>query len=461
MNYDLIWSKVLDKIKPEVTSMVYLTWFENTKLYNIENNVATIIVPMEIHRRHLNEVYLDKIVGTLAQETNQIYEISFILEDEISKNIQNNNKSSLNEINNIPKEENKIEFKHSSNLIKTYNFDNFVVGNSNKLAHATALAVAETPGQTYNPLFIYGTSGLGKTHLMHAIGNYIEENSNKKVLYVSSEQFIDDFSKISRKDENSKTNYDYAEYFKNKYRSLDVLIIDDIQFLSTTPKTQEEFFHTFNVLYNDNKQIIISSDRSPNDLKLLEERLKTRFCWGLTVDIYPPEFELRKNILKKKIQGSKLLPEIPEEVIEYIASNMTSDVRSLEGAINRLMAYSLMMGYDKITLPIAVEALKTMINKGTNEVTNILRVQKAVADYFQISVDDLKSKKRSASIAFPRQIAMYLSRTILNESFERIGLEFGGKDHSTVMHSCDKIKAEMDNNSQIKNSVEKIKETIM
>ncbi len=455
MNYDLLWSKVLEKIKPEVTSIVYKTWFQNTKLFKIEDNIATIIVPLEIHRKHLNEVYLDKIVGTLATETNEIYEISFILEDEITKE-----EKKEQAIASEP-EKDKIQFKHSSNLNKSYNFENFVVGNSNKLAHATALAVAETPGQTYNPLFIYGTSGLGKTHLMHAIGNYIEDNSNKRVLYVSSEQFIDDFSKISRKDENNKNNYDYAEYFKRKYRSLDVLIIDDIQFLSTTPKTQEEFFHTFNVLYNDNKQIIISSDRSPNDLKLLEERLKTRFCWGLTVDIYPPEFELRKNIIKKKIQSSKILPEISEDIIEYIASNMKSDVRSLEGAINRLMAYSLMMGYDKITLPIAVEALKTMINKGTNEVTNILRVQKAVADYFQISVDDLKSKKRSASIAFPRQIAMYLSRTILNESFEKIGLEFGGKDHSTVMHSCDKIKEEIEGNTEIKKSVEKIKENIV
>lgn len=292
---------------------------------------------------------------------------------------------------------------------------------------------------------------------MHAIGNYIEEKSNKRVLYISSQQFIDDFVKLGR----DKNNYEYAEYFKNKYRSLDVLIIDDIQFFSTTPKTQEEFFHIFNILYNDKKQIIISSDRSPNDLKLLEERLKTRFCWGLTVDIYPPELELRKNILRKKIQSSNSLPEISEEVIDYIASNMTSDVRHLEGAINRLMAYSFVMGCNEITLQTAVEALKDTINKGTSEKANILKVQKVVADYFQISVDDLKSKKRSASISFPRQIAMYLSRTILNESFERIGLEFGGKDHSTVMHSCDKIKSEIESNNEIKNSIDEIKKNIV
>ena len=455
MDYDLLWSKVLENIKLSVSSLVYITWFEKTRIYKIENNEVTIVVPMDIHRKHLNEKYLKEITDNLFKETNQLYDVSFILEDEINSN--ENLSTPIVENDDETKE--KIDYRHSSNLNKNYTFENFVVGNSNKLAHATALAVAESPGETYNPLFIYGASGLGKTHLMHAIGNYIEETSNKKVLYVSSEQFIDDFSKISR--EKNKTNYDYADYFKNKYRSLDVLIIDDIQFLSTTPKTQEEFFHTFNILYNDKKQIIISSDRSPNDLKLLEDRLKTRFCWGLTVDIYPPDFELRKNILRKKIQASKLLPEIDEEVIEYIASNMTSDVRNLEGAINRLMAYSLMMGESEINLPMAVEALKDRINRGTSEKTNILKVQKAVADYYQISVDDLKSKKRSARIAGARQIAMYLSRTILNESFERIGLEFGGKDHSTVMHSCDKIKEEIEEKSDLKNTIEKIKESIL
>ncbi len=458
MNTDLVWSKFLNKIETEVNSIVYKTWFSNTKLYELKDNMATIMVPMEIHRKHLNDSYLKLIIDTLFLITNQMYDINFILEDEIKKD---ENTSNIFELKNHDTNTEKIDFKYSSNLIKTYNFENFVVGNSNKLAHATALAVAETPGETYNPLFIYGSSGLGKTHLMHAIGNYIEEKTNKRVLYVSSQQFTDDFMKLSRKDDNDKTNYQYAEYFKNKYRSLDVLIIDDIQFFATKPKTQEEFFHIFNILYNEKKQIIISSDRSPNDLKLLEERLKTRFCWGLTVDIYPPELELRKNILRKKIQSSNSLPEISEEVIDYIASNMTSDVRNLEGAINRLMAYSFVMGCTEFNLQVAVEALKDMINKGTSEKANILKVQKVVADYFQISVDDLKSKKRSASIAFPRQIAMYLSRTILNESFERIGLEFGGKDHSTVMHSCDKIKSEINTNSEIKNSIDEIKKNIV
>ena len=458
MNYDLLWSKVLEDIKEnaKINSLIFKTWFECTKLYKIENNDVTIVVPYSITRDRLMNTYSDDLLSALQKETNHLYNLNIILEDEL---ISNEQLSTPIVENNDIKE--KIEYKHSSNLNKNYNFDNYVVGNSNRLAHATALAVAESPGEIYNPLFIYGASGLGKTHLMHAIGNYIEDNTNKKVLYVSSEQFIDDFSKLSRRDDNNKPNYEYIEYFKNKYRSLDVLIIDDIQFLSTTPKTQEEFFHTFNILYNDKKQIIISSDRSPNDLKALEDRLKTRFCWGLPVDIYPPDFDLRKGILKKKIESSNLLPEIEDDVIEYIAANISSDVRSLEGAINILMAQSFMMGYDKITLPIAVEALKDQINRGTSEKTNILKVQKAVADYYKISVDDLKSKKRSVVVAGPRQIAMYLSRTLLNESFDRIGLEFGGKDHSTVMHSCDKIQEEINNKPEMQTTINKIKENIM
>ena len=294
---------------------------------------------------------------------------------------------------------------------------------------------------------------------MHAIGNHIANNSNKKVLYVTSEQFISDFLGINKRDEFGN-NFDYVEYFKNKYRNVDVLLIDDIQFLGGATQTQQEFFHTFNTLYDDKKQIIISSDRSPNDLKLLEDRLRTRFCWGLTVDIYPPEMELRINILKKKIEGNKINKEIPEDVFEYIASNMASDVRQLEGAINRLLAYSMMMGGTEITLSLAVDALKDFINKGTSEKTNISRVQKVVADYFQISVDDLKGKKRSSSVAFPRQIAMYLSREILNESYQRIGLEFGGRDHSTVMSSCDKIGTSIKTTKSLRNTIENIKNNL-
>ena len=312
----------------------------------------------------------------------------------------------------------------------------------------------------YNPLFIYGSSGLGKTHLMHAIGNYIVQNSNKKVLYVTCEQFRDDFIGISRRMEENGNNFDYVDYFKNKYRNIDVLMIDDIQFLGGATSTQQEFFHTFNTLYSDNKQIVITSDRSPDDLKLLEDRLRTRFCWGLTVDIYPPDFELRINILKKKIAGGAINQEIPDNVIEYIASNMGSDVRQLEGSINRLLAYSTIMGGSKIDLDLAIEALKDYTNTGISEKNNIRKIQKAVAEYFQISVDDMKSKKRSANLAFPRQVAMYLCRQLTDESFPKIGTEFGGKDHSTVMHSCDKIEAEMKVNKELVKTIENIKKTI-
>ena len=455
MNNELLWNKFLENIKSSVNSMVYTTWFSKTQLLSLENNIATIIVPLDIHKKRLSESYHDLITNVLTKLTGNVYELEFVLEQDT--NIQIKEKPVI-----MPKENNYVvKFNHESNLNPKYTFESFIVGNSNKLAHAAAFAVAESPGLTYNPLFIYGNSGLGKTHLMHSIGNYIQTTSNKKVLYVTSEQFISDFSGIGRKENGDiDETYNYVDYFKDKYRNIDVLIIDDIQFLAGATQTQQEFFHTFNTLYNDKKQIIISSDRSPNDLKLLEDRLRTRFCWGLTVDIYPPDLELRIHILKKKIDGSKIDKDIPEDVLEYIASNMASDVRQLEGAINRLLAYSTIMGGAEINLSLAVDALKDFINKGTSEKNNISKIQKIVAEYFQISADDLKGKKRSASIAFPRQIAMFLSRDVLNESYQRIGLEFGGRDHSTVMHSCEKIESDIKTNKSIRETIEKIKRNI-
>ena len=450
MSNELIWKKFLTSIQNNVNSMVYSTWFSKTKLLSINDNKIVITVPLDIHRKRLQEIYHDLIINTLNSITGNIYELEILLENELEKKEEKTKIIQEQLFDDAPP-----KFNHKSNLNTNYTFETFIVGNSNKLAHAAAFAVAEAPGLTYNPLFIYGNSGLGKTHLMQAIGNYIEKTSNKRVLYVTSEQFIADFSGIAKKD--NDTTYNYVDYFKDKYRNIDVLIIDDIQFLAGATQTQQEFFHTFNTLYDDKKQIIISSDRSPNDLKLLEDRLRTRFCWGLTVDIYPPDMELRINILKKKIEGNKINKYIPDEVLEYIASNMASDVRQLEGAVTRLLAYSTIMGGAEISLSLAVDALKDFINKGTSEKTNISRVQKVVADYFQISVDDLKGKKRSASVAFPRQIAMYLSREVLNESYQRIGLEFGGRDHSTVMSSCDKIEVSVKTTKSIKETVDKIK----
>ena len=456
MDLKVLWNKFLETVKQEVSSISYNTWFAETELHDMNNGKARVIVPMPIHKKHLSDSYKEMATRIFNEITGSNFEFEFLLKDEIDDD------NSSNVQKEPPIEEVGVPYNNpiASNLKPNYTFDTFIVGNSNKFAHAAALSVAENPGKMYNPLFIYGSSGLGKTHLMHAIGNYIVQNSNKKVLYVTCEQFRDDFIGISRRMEENGNNFDYVDYFKNKYRNIDVLMIDDIQFLGGATSTQQEFFHTFNTLYSDNKQIVITSDRSPDDLKLLEDRLRTRFCWGLTVDIYPPDFELRINILKKKIAGGAINQEIHDNVIEYIASNMGSDVRQLEGSINRLLAYSTIMGGSKIDLDLAIEALKDYTNTGISEKNNIRKIQKAVAEYFQISVDDMKSKKRSANLAFPRQVAMYLCRQLTDESFPKIGTELGGKDHSTVMHSCDKIEAEMKVNKELVKTIENIKKTI-
>ncbi|MCI8445542.1 MAG: chromosomal replication initiator protein DnaA [Bacilli bacterium] len=330
-----------------------------------------------------------------------------------------------------------------------------MVGESNKFAKATALAVAEKPGFMYNPLFIYGNSGLGKTHLMHAIGNYIVKYSNKRVLYVTSENFVSDFIGINRRSKDG-TNFDSVDIFKKKYRDIDVLMIDDIQYLGSANQTQQEFFNTFNDLHGNNKQIIISSDRSPDDLKLLENRLRTRFNWGLIIDILPPDFKLRMDIIDKKIEGQAMAKNFPQDVKEYIASNCTSDIRKLEGAITRVFAYATIMSGSEITLDLAVEALKDYFVKSIVSKNKIDQVQQLVANHYNITVEDLKSKKRVASISVPRQIAMYICRTVLEESLPKIGIEFGGKDHTTVMHSVDKIKKELLNNSILEMEIQKI-----
>lgn len=457
MNVDVLWSNFLVQIKDDLTSLSFDTWFKDTKLYKLEDGKAYIIVPMPIHKKHLSDNYGDLILNKLNEITGTNFELLFLLKEEIDEEEKKNKK-------NVPIVEQSINdgvpknFTHS-NLKSKYTFENFIVGNSNKFAQAAALSVAENPGNMYNPLFIYGNSGLGKTHLMHAIGNYIVNNSNRKVLYVTSDQFIQDFIGINKKDDKG-TNFNYVDFFKNKYRNIDVLIIDDIQFLGGATQTQQEFFHTFNTLYNDSKQIIISSDRSPDDLKLLEDRLRTRFCWGLTVNIFPPDFSLRTEILKKKIIAGNFEKEIPNDVIEYIASNIGTDVRQLEGSITRLIAYSTIMGGASITLDLAIEALKDFISKGMSEKNDVHRIQKIVSEYFQISVEDIRSKKRSSNISFPRQIAMYLCRTMTSESFPKIGTEFGGKDHTTVMHSVEKIEKEIKVNKDLANIIEKLKNDI-
>ena len=457
MNTDIVWSNLLNELKDELSSLAYDTWFNDTKLFKLDNGVASIIVPMPIHKRHLNDFYRDIIISKLNKLTNSNYDLKFYLQEEL----EDDDDSSIIKDNNFKESDDYLKENDNvnNNLVKKYTFENFVVGNSNKFASTAALSVAENPGKIYNPFFLYGNSGLGKTHLMHAIGNYIVEHSNKRVLYITSEQFIDDIRKVYKKDENG-TNFNYIEFFKNKYRNIDVLIIDDIQFLGGANKSQDEFFHTFNNLYNNNKQIIISSDRSPNDLKLLEDRLKTRFTEGLSVNIYPPDLNLKKEILKNKIKAGDFEGDIPEDAIEYIANNIGPDVRSLEGAVTRLIAYSAMWGAKQITLDVAIDALTDFVNKGMGEKNNIQRIQRIVAEYFQISVEDIRSKKRNSNISNPRQIAMYLCRTMTDESFPRIGIEFGGKDHSTVMHSVEKIEKEIKANKDLANQIEKLKKDI-
>ena len=455
MEIDVLWSKILETLKAELPSVSYQTWFEETKLYELKNGIAKIIVPLAIHKAHINTHYRELIIDSFNTEINSTVELEFLMQEDLIED--------MDEITEIDGDNSNIKSEVgeefvNSNLKSNYTFENFIVGSSNKFAHAAALAVAEKPGETYNPLFLYGNSGLGKTHLMHAIGNHIKKTSKKRVLYVTSEQFVTDFIGIHQKDETG-TNFSYIDLFKNKYRNIDVLLIDDIQYLGSATETQKEFFHTFNSLYSDNKQIIISSDKSPNDLRLFEERLKTRFNWGLPVDIYPPDFELRIAILKKRIQGEVINKEIPDPVIEYMASNLGSDIRQLEGAVTRLVAYSTIMG-SAIDIDLAVEALKDYVNKGYSEKNDVRRIQKVVSEHFKISIEDLKSKKRNADLAFPRQIAMYLCRKLTEESFPKIGIEFGGKDHSTVMHAVEKIEKEIKNNPELSNTLDKLKKDI-
>jgi len=447
MNNEQLWNKFLESIKEKLSSISYDTWFKDTYIDKIEDNKVFVVVPMQLHKKNLSENYKDLIIETFNDITGTNFEFEYILQSEIDTNKK------------IIPEESGVPFNNpeQANLNTSYIFDNYVVGDSNRFAFTASLAVAENPGKAYNPLFLYGSSGLGKTHLMQAIGNYIIKESNKKVLYVTSDKFISDFIGISRR---NTDNMDNINYFKDKYRNIDVLIIDDIQFLANATQSQQEFFHTFNELHQEGKQIIISSDRSPEDLKLLEERLRTRFSWGLTVNIYPPDYNLRMQILKKKLSIHELAKPVEEEVIEYIANNCTSDVRKLEGALNRLFAYTTMFNKDIINLEVATEALKGHLNSYGYMKNNIQKIQSIVADYYKINVEDMKSKKRTIKIAFPRQIAMYLSRVMTDESFPRIGVEFGGKDHSTIIHACEKIEKEMKVDKNLEQIINTLKEKI-
>lgn len=446
-----LWQNFLDNIQNEINPASFHAWFNDLKLIKVTQESVTIQVPMEIHKKILGDNYYSLIEETLYKITGINYDLQFILEEEKNDYIDTSPK--------VVDNSNLEEITWETNLIPSLNFDNFIVGNTNRLAKVAGMAVAEQPGKIHNPLFIYGKSGLGKTHLMHAIGNFITEHSHKKVLYTTSDMFMNDYTGIANL-EKGQSAIDYANSFKNKYRNVDVLIIDDIQYLVGAEKTQQEFFHTFNALHQANKQIIISSDRSPDDLKILEERLRSRFMWGLPVDIYPPDFDLRVRIIKQKIKNTSIADKLNEDVIEFIANSCQNDIRFLEGALNRLMAYTAMIVPDRINLEFANEALKDFINKNIYSENSIQNIQKVVADFYNITIDDLKGKKRSANIAYPRQIGMYLSRMLTDETFPRIGLEFGGRDHSTVIHACDKIENDLKSNKKLEFEINEIKNRI-
>jgi len=445
MDLNSIWNSFLEKIKNEIATISYETWFAETKLINLRDNTATVLVPYHSQKKMLIENYKDIIEEIFTEVTGTNFKFNYVIEEEVENNLNIDN-----QIIGVPN--NKV---FESNLDSKYSFENFMIGPSNKFAATSALAVAEQPGKMYNPLFIYGSSGLGKTHLMHSIGNYIIKNSNKTVLYITCDNFVSDFVDICRKN-NGSNNIEAVQQFKNKYRDIDVLIIDDIHNLVGATSAQQEFFNTFNELYNNEKQIIISSDRSPDDIKKLEERLKTRFNWGLQVNILPPDFKLRMSILNKKIENNELGGVVPEDVKEYIASNCVGDVRKLEGAITRVFAYATMMNGSEITLDLTIDALKDYFVKTIVSKNKMDQVVQIVCDHYNLTNEELLSKKRSNEIAIPRMIAMYICRVYLDENLTKIGIQFGGKNHTTVMHAVDKIKKELLKDDVLNNEIQKM-----
>ena len=441
MDINNIWTTFLKRIEASVQPMAYTTWFKETKLISLKDNKAIVQVPMEIHKKHLKESYNDIIEEIFTDITGTNFQMEYYLPNELNSNVEIPNETSEN-----------VGFE--TNLNPNYTFETFIVGESNKFAQAMALAVAERPGFVYNPFFLYSSSGLGKTHLMHAIGNYVHNNSKKRVLYVTSEKFVNDFLELYKKNKD-ENNFEYVDNFKKKYRNVDVLLIDDIQYLETASKTQQEFFHTFNELHQQNKQIVIASDRSPDDFQKLEERLKTRFSWGMTINIFPPDMNLRLSIIERKLEAQQIT-NFPNDVKEYIASICTSDIRKLEGAISRVLAYATIMNGSDITLDLALEALRDFIGKNVISRNKIEQVQKIVATKYNLTLEDIKGKKRNANITMPRQIAMYICRNVLNEPLMKIGIEFGGKDHTTVMHSVNKIEKELKTDSKLEMEINSI-----
>lgn len=438
MSFQLIdiWTKTLELLKNEMTEISFNTWILTIEPISMDSNTINLGVPADFQKGILESRYSFLIKTTLKQITHRDYNINFIIPSQtpVSK----------------PQVTDYNDESSASFLNPKYTFDTFVIGNGNRFAHAASLAVSEAPAKAYNPLFLYGGVGLGKTHLMHAIGHFVlSQNPSSKVLYVSSEKFTNELINAIKDDKN--------EEFRYKYRNIDVLLIDDIQFIGGKERTQEEFFHTFNALYEANKQIIISSDKPPKEINTLEERLRSRFEWGLIADIAPPDLETRIAILRKKAQLENL--DVSDDVMVFIADKIASNIRELEGAMNRVIAYS-SLTENPVNVELAVEALKDMLNNSKAVTINSNTIQEAVSRYFHLKTDDLKSKRRSRDVSFPRQIAMYLCRDLTDMSLPKIGDEFGGRDHTTVIHACEKITQDVASSVEVRRTVEDIKKNI-
>ena len=444
-NWDLI-KQTLRK-EYDLSDISYTTWIEPLNFFQVKDNVVTILIPSDQSHalNYISSKYKSFFQVTISEMMDHTYDISFILEKDALNDISDGISSNKNTIYNINHEH--------ANLNPKYKFDTFVVGSNNKLAHSASLAVAESPGAVYNPLYIYGGAGLGKTHLMHSIGHFIlEQNPTMKVLYVTSEDFTNEVIDSIRSGDATKMNK-----LREKYRNVDVLMIDDIQFIIGKESTQEEFFHTFNALHSVGKQIILSSDKPPKDMETLEERFRSRFEWGLIADIQPPDYETRMAILKKNadIYNKK----IDDEVFQYIANNIKSNIRELEGAFNKIIAFSKLNKVD-INITYAEEALKDVIYPDQPKIVTPSLIIEVVAEHFGVNPDDITSKKRNSEFVLPRQIAMYLCRNIIGMSLADIAKLLGKKDHTTVIHGIKKITAEIETDEEIKNKIDIIKKKI-
>ena len=441
------WEEILQYVKKEheLSDISFDTWLKPLEVYSVEENLIYILVPSEqIGISYLNKKYYLALRVAIAEILGSEYDIKFILPEDAKK---------IRSVNSKGPKTPEPEVSKRSNLNPNYTFDTFVVGSNNRFAQSASLAVAESPGEAYNPLYIYGGPGLGKTHLMHSIGHFIlKKNPSAKVLYVTSEEFTNEVIESIRSGNASAMNK-----FREKYRTIDVLMIDDVQFIIGKESTQEEFFDTFNALHSAGKQIILTSDKPPKDMETLEERIRSRFEWGLMADIGAPDYETRMAILRRKVESDDMV--LSDDILNYIANNIKSNIRELEGALNKLLAYSNLEKTD-ITMDIAKKELQNIITPDKpREITPQLIIE-VVSEHFQISLDQMISKNRSNEIAKPRQIAMYLCKTMTDIPLDSIGSLLGGRDHSTIIHGIKKIGDEYDSNEQTRNLIETIKKKI-